>query len=93
MSSRLEIIVVAGIHNVGEDQDSEAIVKEMEELKKVVMEHSAEHNQFCSMKVPMERVGPQAQLCEQAGVHREGEQGCQGDEQEGWAELGQCLVN
>ena len=27
LSSRLEIIVVAGIHNVGEDQDSEAIVK------------------------------------------------------------------
>ena len=44
MSSRLEIIVVAGINNVGEVQDSEAIVKEMEELKKVVMEHSAEHN-------------------------------------------------
>ena len=70
LSSRLEIIVVAGINNVGEGQDSEAIVKEMEELKKVVMEHSAEHNhnppsyvsfstlffppKFCSLKVPMD---------------------------------------
>ena len=68
LSSRLEIIVVAGINNVGEGQASEDIVNEMKELKKTVVEHSAEHNhnppsyvsfstlffppKFCSLNVP-----------------------------------------
>ena len=68
LSSRLEIIVVAGINNVGEGQATEDIVNEMEELKKRVREHSAEHNhnppsyvsfstlffppKFCSLSVP-----------------------------------------
>ena len=68
VSSRLEIIVVAGINNVGEGQAPDAITIEMIELKNVVKAHSSEHNhnppsyvsfstlffppKFCSLKVP-----------------------------------------
>ena len=68
LSSRLEIIVVAGINNVGEGQDADGILEEFKELKKCVMEHSAEHkhnppsyvsistllfpSKFCSLTVP-----------------------------------------
>ena len=68
LSSRLEIIVVAGINNVGEGQDSAEIVKEIQELKTCVLEHSEEHShnppsyvsvstlffppKFCSLTVP-----------------------------------------
>ena len=65
---RLEVIVVAGINNIGEGQKAEEIIKEMQHLKEKVMEHSVKwkHNppsyvsfctlhlapKFCSLYVP-----------------------------------------
>ena len=75
LSSRYEIIVVAGINNVEEGQASDAIINEMEELKNVMKEHSAEHNhnhpsyvsfstlffppKLCSLNVPTNAPGLQ----------------------------------
>jgi hypothetical protein len=68
MPNRVEVIVVAGINNIGAGEKAEQIVKEMEELKSVVNEHSSKWNhtpssyvvfctvilapKFCSLYVP-----------------------------------------
>ena len=68
LSNRLEIVVIAGINNVGEGQHPDLIVEEMRHMKEVVKQHSKEngHNppsyvsfatlllppKFCSFKVP-----------------------------------------
>ena len=68
LSNRLEIVVVAGINNIGDGQHPDAIVEEMKQMKEVVKKHSQEngHNppsyvsfstlilppKFCSFKVP-----------------------------------------
>ena len=56
---RLEIIVVAGINNIGEGQHPDKIVAEMEQLKEAVKQHSAENKHtkpsyvsFCSIILP-----------------------------------------
>ena len=68
LPNRLEIVVIAGINNVGAGETAEEVIKEVEELKKVVRDHSIKwrHNppsyaavstvmlapKFCSLYVP-----------------------------------------
>ena len=68
LSNRVEIVVVAGINNIGDGQQPNSIVQEMKEMKEVVKQHSQEngHNPpsyvsfstiilpptFCSFAVP-----------------------------------------
>ena len=59
LPNRLEIIIIAGINNIGEGQKAEEIVQEMIELKEVVEEHSKkyQHNlpnyvSFCTLILP-----------------------------------------
>ena len=40
LPNRMEVIVIAGINNVGEGQKADEIIKEMKELKEMVREHS-----------------------------------------------------
>ena len=68
-SNRLEIIVIAGINNVGKNDDARSTMDEFREMKEVVKEHSRKHNhdppsylaistlilppKFCSFSVPV----------------------------------------
>ena len=68
-SERLEIIVIAGINNVGDSQPVDDIMEEVSELKQVVLAHSTLHGhkepscvslstvlyapKFCSLDVPI----------------------------------------
>ena len=67
-SNRLEIIAIAGINNVGKNDDARSIIEEFKEMKEVVKEHSMKHKhnppsyvaistlilppKFCSFSVP-----------------------------------------
>ena len=67
-SNRLEIIVIAGINNVGKNDDVNSIVEEFRELKELVKDHSLKHKhdppsytsistlilppKYCSFNVP-----------------------------------------
>ena len=42
LPNRLEIIVIAGINNIGAGEKAEDIIKEMKELKDIVKKHSEE---------------------------------------------------
>ena len=44
MPNRLEILVIAGINNIGAGEKADSILREMEELKQVVKEHSTKWN-------------------------------------------------
>ena len=44
MPNRLEILVIAGINNIGAGEKADNILGEMEELKQVVKEHSTKWN-------------------------------------------------
>ena len=68
LPNRFEIIVIAGINNIGVGEKAEEVIKEVEELKRVVRDHSLKwkHNppsyaavstvllapKFCSLYVP-----------------------------------------
>ena len=70
LTNRVEIVVVAGINNIGDGQQPMSIVQEMKDMKEVVKKHSQEngHNppsyvsfstlilppKFCSFKVPQD---------------------------------------
>ena len=67
-SNRLEIVVIAGINNIGKNDDVATIMGEFREMKEVVKEHSIKHNhnppsyvaistlilppKYCSFSVP-----------------------------------------
>ena len=67
-SNRLEIVVIAGINNIGKNDHADIIVHEFRELKEIVKEHSEHHHhsppssvsistlilppKFCSFNVP-----------------------------------------
>ena len=75
MPNRMEIVVVAGINNIGAGDTPEQIAREMDVLKQVVREHSQKwkHNppsyvvfctvlyapKFCSLKVPVNPPEPE----------------------------------
>ena len=75
MPNRMEIVVVAGINNIGAGDSPEQIAREMDVLKQVVREHSQKwkHNppsyvvfctvlyapKFCSLKVPVNPPEPE----------------------------------
>ena len=68
MPNRMEIVVVAGLNNIGAGETAEQIIAEMEELKQMVGEHSKRWNhnppsyvvfctvlfapKFCSLQLP-----------------------------------------
>ena len=68
MPNRMEIVVVAGLNNIGAGETAEQIITEMEELKQMVGEHSKRWNhnppsyvvfctvlfapKFCSLQLP-----------------------------------------
>ena len=68
LPNRFEIIVIAGINNIGAGEKAEEVIKEVEELKRVVRNHSLKWNhnppsyaavstvmlapKFCSLNVP-----------------------------------------
>ena len=59
LPQRLEIIVVAGLNNIGEGQPPEEIVKEMLDMKEMVRQHSMKHQHsppsyvaFCTILLP-----------------------------------------
>ena len=68
LPNRFEILVIAGINNIGAGEKAEAIIREMQELKEVVKDHSRKWNhtppsyaafctvilppKFCSLHVP-----------------------------------------
>ena len=75
MPNRMEIVVVAGINNIGAGDTPEQIAREMDVLKQLVREHSQKwkHNppsyvvfctvlyvpKFCSLKVPVNPPEPE----------------------------------
>ena len=59
LPNRLEIIVIAGINNIGEGQQADQIIAEMKEMKEMVLEHSKKwmhdhpsYVSFCTLIIP-----------------------------------------
>ena len=59
LASRLEIIVVGGLVNVGKGEEASRIINEMEQLKEMVLRHSLIHRHtppsyvsFCTLPMP-----------------------------------------
>ena len=78
LTNRFEIVVLAGINNIGAGESAENIYKEVEEIKQVVFEHSTKwgHSppsyvsvctvalapKFCSLSVPLNPPEPEVAM-------------------------------